>query len=91
MNRMEVEAKSDECIDYHDGQTTVSMKNAVSLGTCAVQPQMMTHTSIANIQPDRRKMVSLQPSGWDGADEKASHSTKYSTRIRGKKISLISV
>jgi hypothetical protein len=32
MNRMEVEARSDECIDYQDGGTTVSMKNAVSLG-----------------------------------------------------------
>lgn len=32
MNRMELEARSDECIDYQDGQTTVSMKNAVSLG-----------------------------------------------------------
>jgi hypothetical protein len=34
MNRMEIEAKSEECIDYDESQTTVSMKNAASLGEC---------------------------------------------------------
>lgn len=32
MNRMEVEARSEECIDYDESGTTVSMKNATSLG-----------------------------------------------------------
>jgi hypothetical protein len=38
MNRMEVEARSDECIDYDDSGTTVSMKNATSLGESAMAP-----------------------------------------------------
>jgi hypothetical protein len=33
MNRMELEARSETCVNYHDGDITVSMKNAASLGT----------------------------------------------------------
>jgi hypothetical protein len=32
MNRMELEARSETCVNYHDGDITVSMKNAASLG-----------------------------------------------------------
>lgn len=32
MNRMELEQRSDECIDFDEGSTTVLMKNSASLG-----------------------------------------------------------
>ena len=40
MNRMETEAKSEECINYDEGQTTVSMKNAASLGKSLRRPKL---------------------------------------------------
>jgi len=41
MNRMEVEARSDECIDYEESGTTVSMKNATSLGASSASFRRM--------------------------------------------------
>ena len=35
MNRMELEQRSEECIDVDAGSTTVLMKNATSLGELA--------------------------------------------------------
>ena len=39
MNRMEVEAQSDECVEYL-GDTGVAMKNAASLGKWCVDERL---------------------------------------------------
>lgn len=71
MNRMEVEAKSEESINYEDGQTTVSMKNATSLGEYPTPlstiiylhiPRLLTsvHVLYTDEQLDQKKMVWLK-------------------------------